>query len=200
MPTRLWFWGGALVVLLAASVIVITSLPRDGGVAGSNLPAIGAGGEAEGGGPAAIDGAPAAGGEPAIADPALVNDVASFAAARQSDLPAVDARAAAIPVTLVAVAADGAALSIEYTVAIDAANFEVAAPRVAVVPGLDVLECDEYACFEFTPEFAAAACADAELAALLARGATATFTYRDVNQTEIGRIPVSGGDCGPGDP
>ncbi len=199
MSTRLWVWGGALVILLAVAVIFITSIPRDGGGTSSTGLAAGADRGAEGE-PAANAGVPAAGGEPSIVDPALVNDVASLAAARQLDLPAVDARAAAIPVTLVAVAADGVALSIEFSVAIDAANFEATAPRQAVVPGLDVLECDEYACFEFTAEFAAAACADTELAELLVRGAIATFTYRDINLTEIGRIPVSGEDCGPQDP
>jgi hypothetical protein len=198
MSTRLWVWGGALIVLIAVSVIIITSIPRDGdGPSPTEL--AGAAGNEAGGEPAADAGAPAAGGETAVVDPALANDVASLAAARQQGLPAADARATGTPVTLVAVAADGVALSVEYSVAIDAANFEATAPRMALVPGLDVLECDEYACFEFTPEFAAVVCADNELADLLVRGATATFTYRDVNQTEIGRIPVSGEDCGPQD-
>ena len=198
MPTRLWVWGGALVVLAAVSVIAITSIPRDDDEA-SQTELAGGAGNAAGGGPVAEAGASAVSGEPAIVDPALANDVASLAAARQLDLPAADAGAAGIPVTLIVVAADGVGLSLEYSVAIDSANFEVTAPRLALVPGLDVLECDEYACFEFTPEFAAAVCADAELADLLGRGAIATFTYRDINQAEIGRIPVSGQDCGPQD-
>jgi hypothetical protein len=186
------------VVLLAAAMIAITTIPRGNGA--SSTGPDGVADDAVEGGPAAIAGVPARRQEPAIVDAALANDVASLVAARQSTLPALDARAAGIPVTLVAVAADGVALSIEYAVAIDAANFELTAPRQALVPGLDVLECDEYACFEFTPEFVAVVCADTELAALLTRGATATFTYRDINQTEIGRIPVAGADCGRRDP
>jgi len=194
MSVRIWIWIAALVAIPMVAVIVITSFPRDAAEPQVSEGAAEIAAVAEEN--RAANQAPADVSAPLPVDETLANDIAAIASARQQSASEGNIGATDIPVQFVAATADETMLLLDYRVDIDVPNFDGPTPPKAIVPGLVAFECDDYACFEFTPDFTATVCQDAEIVALLSRGATAIFTYRDANDADIARFTVSGRDCG----
>jgi hypothetical protein len=142
---------------------------------------------------------------PAVAEPAatgpspeLVADVAARAAARQAVLPATHVPVPNGPTVLTLVTAAVTQLTFAYEVEIDPAEYTLPTDPTELYPGLEARSCTTNAngvCFGFTPAFATAICADAELRPLLDRGAIVRALFRDINRRPLADTAVLAATC-----